>query len=61
MICNEFNLLTPLERVKYIGTLCHAVQSDSHLYTIGQEIIRLAERKGLLEDVIIAPETKSET
>lgn len=58
MICKEFDELTSLEKVRYIGLLCHGVQSDSHLFTIGQEIIRLAERKGLLEDVIIAPETK---
>lgn len=55
MICDKFNNLSPLEKVLFVGELIHAVQFDETSYTIGQEIISLAKRKGIFEGVVINP------
>ncbi len=57
MICENFDLLTHKEKVEYIGRLVHSVQSDNQLFSIGKEIIRQAEQRGVLDDVIINPDT----
>ena len=55
MICETYEQSTPKERTDYIGKLVHAVQSSDQLFSLGEEIIRQAERRGLLENVIINP------
>lgn len=59
MICDEFEKLTPKEKTEFIGQVVHSIQSDSSLYCMGQEIIRLGKIKGLFEGVTILP-TESE-
>jgi hypothetical protein len=56
MICDEFEKLTPKEKTEFIGQVVHSIQSDSGLYSMGQEIIRLGKIKGLFEGVTILPE-----
>lgn len=55
MICTEFDELSPKEKTEYIGALVHSVQSDSDLYSMGQEIINMAKMKGLFDRVVILP------
>jgi hypothetical protein len=55
MICEEFEKLTPKEKTEFIGQVVHSIQSDSALYCMGQEIIRLGQIKGLFEGVTILP------
>lgn len=60
MLCKNFSELSHFEKVKYIGELLHACQSDDFLYTVGENIIQTAKDSGLFEGVVILPEqTKS--
>lgn len=58
MICDKFDSLTHKEKIDFIGKLVHSVQSDGQLFIIGQAVIRQAEERGILDDVIINPETQ---
>lgn len=58
MICDKFDSLTHKEKIDFIGKLVHSVQSDGHLFIIGQAVIRQAEERGILDDVIINPEAQ---
>lgn len=62
MNCQEYQQLTPIEKSRYIGSLVHAVISDSAFFIAGQKIIALAEVAGLFDGVEIHPEeiTKDE-
>lgn len=55
MICESFEKLTPLERVKYIGEVIHGIQNDDTLFKLGEAIILVAQQKGLFQGVIINP------
>lgn len=56
MLCQKFNDLSHYDKVKYIGELLHACQSDNFLYTIGENIIKTAKDSGIFEGVVILPE-----
>ena len=60
MVCKEFDSLSPKEKTEYIGQVVHSIQSDSALFEIGKEIIRLGEIKGLFEGVTILPTDSKE-
>lgn len=51
--------LTPKEKSEFVGQLVHSCQSDVYLYSLGQEIIKLAKRRGLFKNVVINPEQKT--
>jgi hypothetical protein len=55
MICEKFNHLTPFEKVIYIGKLVHAVENDDILFDAGNEIIELANNKGIFKGITIFP------
>lgn len=55
MICTKFEELTHKEKIELIGKVVHSIQSDNQLFIIGQAIIRQAEERGVLDDVIILP------
>ncbi|MBK7883494.1 MAG: hypothetical protein IPJ81_06645 [Chitinophagaceae bacterium] len=55
MICEKFNQLTPFEKVIYIGKLVHAVENDDILFDAGNEIIELANNKGIFKGITIFP------
>lgn len=60
MLCTKFSELSHYDKVKYIGELLHACQSDDFLYSIGENIIQTAKDTGLFDGVVILPEqTKS--
>lgn len=56
MICEKFNQLSPNERVIYIGKLVHAVENDNLLFEAGNEIIGLANDKGIFTGITILPD-----
>jgi hypothetical protein len=56
MICEKFNQLSPNERVIYIGKLVHAVENDNILFEAGNEIIGLANDKGIFTGITILPD-----
>lgn len=60
MICPEYENLAPLERVQMVGEIVHAMQSDSALFKNVQDLIELAKRRGLFENVIINPLDKTQ-
>lgn len=57
MLCNNYDNLSHVEKIKYIGELLHSVQSDDHLFNLGLLIIYHAREKGLLDGVVILPES----
>lgn len=59
MTCENYNKLTPVEKVIFTGQLLHACMNDDGLKELGDEIIKLAMLKGLFEGVKILPETES--
>jgi hypothetical protein len=60
MLCENYNNLSHYDKMKYIGELLHACQSDNYFFSIGENIIQSAKDSGLFEGVIILPEqTKS--
>lgn len=60
MLCENFNNLSHYDKIKYIGELLHACQSDNYFFTIGENVIKSAKDSGLFDGVVILPEqTKS--
>jgi hypothetical protein len=55
MICDKYEALSPKGKVILIGELLHAVQSDSHLFDIANEIIKQGKLRGVFEGVTILP------
>lgn len=56
MLCKKFNDLSHYDKVKYIGELLHACQSDDFIFGIGECIIQTAKELGIFEGVVILPE-----
>lgn len=56
MICEKFNELSINEKIQYIGKLVHAVENDNLLFEAGNEIIGLANEKGIFKGITILPE-----
>lgn len=56
MNCQDFQDLSPKERIAFIGELVHIVQSDEHCYDLANELIKLGREKGLMENTIIGLE-----
>jgi hypothetical protein len=57
MICEIYDQLTPFEKAEFLGSLCHAAQSDESLFKMASELIDLGKRKGLFDKVVIMPGT----
>lgn len=55
MICEQYQKLTPKERTEYIGQLIHSCMCDAQLFKMGEKIIELAEKRGVLDGVKINP------
>jgi len=56
MICEKFNELSINEKIQYIGKLVHAVENDNFLFEAGNEIIWLANEKGIFKGITILPD-----
>lgn len=57
MICKNYDSLSHMQKIVYVGELLHSCQSDDDLFLMGLSLIELARQKGLLDGVIILPET----
>ena len=55
MICKAYEEKTVLEKVVFTGRLLHAVLHDDRLHKIAEDIIKVAETKGLFQGVTILP------
>lgn len=56
MNCKNYNNLTHLEKVEFIGKLIHACQSSNTLFNEGKKIIQFAESCGLMGGVKVGIE-----
>ena len=56
MLCEKYTQLSTLEQRTIIGELLHAFQSDSLIFSHCCDILNLAKRKGILDNVIIYPD-----
>lgn len=55
MLCSNYEKLAALDRVKMVGEIVHALQSDNSIFKNVQDLIHLAKQKGLFENVTINP------
>ena len=55
MLCSEYEKLTTIEKVIFIGELQHACQSDNELFEMANKLLSLAIVKGLFKNVTILP------
>ena len=58
MICQKFEKLTPVERIRFIGSIHHAIMSDDDFFENAQYIIDEATIRGLFKGVTILPESE---
>ena len=56
MNCKEFEDLSHLEKVEFIGKLNHAAMSSSQYFKMACQIIQMAEKDELYTRVTILPE-----
>lgn len=57
MNCQEYSNLTVIEQYQLIGKLCHIAQNHSEYFAKAQQMIKQAEKRGLLVNVKINPST----
>ena len=55
MLCKEYQQLSHFEKIKYIGELVHACQTNNVLFDAGQKIIDVAKSKGVFDKATILP------
>lgn len=60
MNCQEYQDLSHVEKITFIGELLHSVQTDSALFKMAQQLIDLAVFKGVFNGVTILPETSQQ-
>lgn len=60
MICKSYEEKTVTEKIIFTGKLLHAVMNDDRMLKIAEDIINVAETKGLFEGVTILPEDFNE-
>lgn len=53
--CKKFQDLLPLEKSIFIGKIVHSVSNSDKLFELGEKIIKLAEKSGLFDGVVIHP------
>lgn len=60
MICKNYDSLSHVQKIVYVGELLHSCQSDDELFLMGLSLIELARQRGLLDGVVILPEESQE-
>lgn len=55
MLCKNFNNLSHLEKMQFIGELVHVTQTDDPAFIAAKIIIENAKRTGVLKGIEIAP------
>lgn len=61
MLCDKYDKLSHLDKIRFIGELCHASQSDNEIYELAEGLIALAITKGLFKNVTIMPDNNNES
>lgn len=56
MLCDSFQELTVIEKRDLIGSLAHAVMNDDECFELGCKLLNHAQKKGILDNVVILPE-----
>ena len=56
MICEKYEELTVLERIRLIGAVIHCLQSDDELFKRALELVNKGAKKGVLDGVSFLPE-----
>jgi len=56
MICKSYEEKTIPEKIIFTGKLLHAVMNDDNFHKFAEDIIKVAEEKGLFTGVTILPE-----
>ena len=60
MLCKNYDELSHVQKIVYIGELIHACQSDDHFFNLGEMIIESAKNNGTLDGVVILPENNEQ-
>lgn len=60
MLTKEYEELTPVQRVEFIGKLCHAAMSSTSCFRDAKELIEKGERIGVFDGVKILPQNGEE-
>jgi len=55
MLCKEYQELSHFEKIKYIGELVHACQTNNTLFETGLSIIEKAKSEGIFDKATILP------
>lgn len=55
-LCNKYNELSHYEKIIFIGQLVHCVQSDDVIFDMANDLINLAQVKGVMDGIKILPE-----
>lgn len=58
MICQKYQELNPIERVRLIGKIVHALQSNNIIFSCVVEMVEVAEKHGIFDNVKILPENE---
>jgi hypothetical protein len=59
MICQNYNNLSLPEKIIIIGEIIHAIQNDDKAFKKGMDLISYAKARGILDGVVILPETNT--
>jgi hypothetical protein len=59
MLCENYQQLSKLEQRVIIGELLHAFQSDDTIFDKCCEVLNLAKKQGILDNVTIYPEVQN--
>jgi len=60
MLCNKYADLSLIEKIRFIGELVHSVQNDDDCFQVAEALIVVAKRSGVLDGVVILPETNEQ-
>lgn len=51
MNCELFSTLNTLEKVDFMGKLCHATQTDDTFFSLAAIVVKAAEDKGMFDRI----------
>lgn len=60
MTCEKYQELSATEKTVMVGRIVHAMQSDNELFDYAVDLIKIAEMRGLFDNVKILPETDTD-
>lgn len=60
MLCEMYQRLSPIEQIRMIGQIVHALQNDDLMFSMVKSILKDAHETGILDNVTILPNSKNE-